>query len=270
MTMKRPSISVLMGVYYRRESTVMLERSIRSILAQTLPDFEFLICDDGSSREACSCLDQIAAGDERIRPIRRGNLMSLPSKLNACLGEAQGQWIARMDDDDYSHPQRFEKQLTYLRNNPQVDFVGCNVNLSRNGSIAGVRYLPEHPTVRDFYFTQPYIHPTLVFKRAVLSAVGGYSESPQCLLCEDYDLLLRLYEHGYRGSNLQEILFDYTVPSTAKGNRKITHRWNEAVTRYHRFKSLHVLPGALPYVLKPLAVGLIPEPVLKKLKSYRT
>ena len=60
---------------------------------------------------------------------------------------------------------------------------------------------------------------------------------------------------------------DYTVPATAKGSRKMKHRWNEAVTRYGRFKELGVLPGALPYVVKPLAVGLLPEFILRKMKK---
>ena len=66
---------------------------------------------------------------------------------------------------------------------------------------------------------------------------------------------------------MQEVLFDYTIPATAKGNRKMRHRWNEAVTRYRRFGELGLLPGALPYVVKPLAVGLLPEKVLKRLKG---
>ena len=117
--------------------------------------------------------------------------------------------------------------------------------------------------------TQPYVHPALLFRRACLDAVGGYSEDPRCILCEDYDLLLRLYEAGFTGANLQEILFDYTIPVTAKGSRRMKHRWNEAVTRFRRFRGLGVLPRAWPYVLKPLAVGLVPERLLYALKKKR-
>ena len=67
--------------------------------------------------------------------------------------------------------------------------------------------------------------------------------------------------------NLQENLLDYTLPQTAKGSRKMRHRWNETVTRYCRFRELGILPQALPYVIKPLAVGLLPEPVLRRLKG---
>lgn len=264
--MEQPLISVLMGVYYRRPHTELLERSVASVLEQTHLRLELLICDDGSAPEASAYLEEVARREPRVRLIRRGTLFSLPAKLNACLAEARGDYIARMDDDDYSHPERFAAQLQYLEEHPDTAFVGCNVRLWRDG-VVGERHLPEYPEVRDFYFVQPYIHPALLFRKEVLAAVGGYSEDPCCTLCEDYDLLLRLYAAGYRGCNLQVCLLDYTVPVTAKGNRKMRHRWNEAVTRFRRFRELGVLPAALPYVVKPLAVGLIPEPILRKLKK---
>lgn len=264
-----PLISVLMGVYYRRPDTALLERSVRSILSQTEGRFELLICDDGSCQPAVEYLNRAAGQDGRIRLIRPGDRFTLPEKLNACLAQAKGELIARMDDDDVSHPERFARQVSFLEEHPEVSFVGCTVNLCKEGGKVGERELPERPTVQDFYMVQPYIHPTLLFRREALAAVGGYSEEKHCILCEDYDLLLRLYAQGYSGANLQERLFDYTVPATAKGSRRMCHRWNEAVTRYRRFRQLGVLPGALPYVVKPLAVGLLPEPVLRRWKECR-
>ena len=144
-----------------------------------------------------------------------------------------------------------------------------NVALVRDGTSIGKRSFPEYPTVQDFYITQPYIHPALIFRREVLEAVGGYSERKSCVLCEDYDLLLRLYKKGFYGANLQEILLNYTVPVTAKGNRNMKHRWNESVVRWQRFYELGVLPGAIPYVIKPLAVGLLSESILAEIKKRR-
>lgn len=262
-------ISILMGVYYRRGDTAVLERSVASMLAQTEGDFELLICDDGSSVDAMALVERMAAEDGRIRLLRPGGVASLPCKLNVCLKSAKGEWIARMDDDDYSHPDRLEKQLAYLQAHQELDFVGCNVNLVCEGRPVGQRRVPARPEVRDFYFSQPYIHPTLLFRRETLERVDGYSEDKRCVLCEDYDLLLRLYAAGCRGGNLQEALFDYTLPPSAKGSRRMCHRWNETVTRYRRFKQLGELPKAWPYVVKPLAVGLVPEKVLRWMKERR-
>lgn len=265
-----PAISVLMGVYYQSSDTTGLQRSMASILAQTYTNFEFLICDDGSSGIAKALVTKFAQTDPRIRLVRRGNLIKLPEKLNACLREATGAYIARMDDDDYAHTDRFEKQMGFLSKNRNIDFVGCNVNLCCAGEMIGLRKLPEHPTIRDFLFVQPYIHPTLIFRREALDTVGGYSEDKYCVLCEDYDLLLRLYEQGYSGANLQDFLFDYSIPATARGGRKMAARWNEAVTRYRHFHRLHLLPKAWPYVIKPLAVGALPENILRLVKRRWT
>lgn len=267
--MPRPIVSVIMGVYHPQKDTALLRRSVLSILAQDMWELELIICDDGSSQETAILLDQIKREDNRIVLLREGNLYTLPCKLNACLRIAKGEWVARMDDDDFSHSDRFTKQLAFLEEHPQIAFVGSNVNLCRNGRVVGVRTLPMFPAVRNFYMTQPYIHPALLFRRVALETVGGYSEDKHCVLCEDYDLLLRLYAKGFRGANIQEMLLDYTIPATAKGSRTMSHRWNETVTRWRRFRELGVLPGALPYVVKPLAVGMLPEKILGGLKKKR-
>lgn len=264
---KTPTISVAMGTLYTREGLELLQRSIESILNQTFEDFEFLICDDGSSNEAKQLIDKYAKRDARIILIRCGNKIDLASKLNICARTAKGKYVARMDDDDYSVSERFQKQVRMLENNKDISFVGSNVFLNRGGKICGERILPENPTVEDFYMAQPFIHPTLMFRKEALIGIGGYSEGKYQVLCEDYDLLLRLYARGYIGMNLQENLLEYTIPMTVKGNRKMYHRANETVTRFERFKELGKLPRAFPYVLKPLAVGLIPEALLKALKK---
>lgn len=264
---EHPLISVLMGVYYQKEDLEPLKRSVHSILNQSLGDFELLICANGSSEPAVHYLEELAQKEQRLRMILLEDRVDLASKLNACLREASGRYIARMDDDDLSRPQRFAKQIKALETHSSVGFVGSNVTLWRSGMGCGERRFPEFPKVRDFYFTQPFVHPSLLFRREILDAVGGYSEAAQQVLCEDYDLLLRLYQAGYCGMNLQEPLLEYTIPVTAKGNRRMCHRWNETVTRYHRFRELGKLPAAWPYVVKPLVVGLVPSMMLEKLKN---
>ena len=262
-----PSVSVLMGVFYQRKDLTMLRRSVDSILRQNWEDFELLICDSGSLQEASRLLEEYARKDNRVRLLHSSGRYDLAAKLNVCLREARGRYIARMDDDDCSDTDRLSRQLQALEDHSEIAFVGCNVRLFQGDNCVGVRMMPAQPEIKDFYLVQPFIHPTLVFRREALEAVKGYSEDPRQLLCEDYDLLLRLYAAGYRGMNLREPLLDYTIPLTAKGNRKMKHRWNEAVTRYQRFRQLGVLPGAAPYILKPLVVQLIPERLFGWLKS---
>ena len=266
---ERPLVSVAMGVCCRRPDTALLERAVDSILCQTMPDFEFLICEYGSAPAAVEYLQRAAARDKRIRLLSGRSPGTLSQNLNDCLSAARGTYIARMDDDDWSAPDRFAKQLAFLREHGEIAFVGCDARLVRSGETVGERRFPALPRVEDFYMVQPYLHPTLMFRRDALLAVGGYSEADSVLLCEDYDLLLRLYAQGAQGANLQEQLLDYTVPETARGSRRMPHRWNEAVTRYRRFRELGRLPKALPFVVKPLAVGLLPEPLLRRIKRMR-
>lgn len=263
-----PEISVLMGVYYQQKELEFLKKSIQSILSQTMADFELIICDDGSTKEACNCIDTFANHDKRVIVVRGVQSHLLPVKLNACLRVAKGRWIGRMDDDDFSHPNRFYVQMNYLKAHQSVSFVGCNVNVVRDGEVVGQRIFPEFPSVRDFYFVQPFIHPTLILKKEVLDAVNGYSEDKHCILCEDYDLLLRLYANGYQGANVQDILFDYTISNATGNNRKMMHRINEVVTRFRRFRELKCLPYALPYVIKPVVVGIMPKRIVRWMRGF--
>lgn len=264
-----PIVSVIMGVYYKNNDLFFLKRSVESILAQSMTDLEFVICDDGSTAAVCQYLEEMKHKDSRIRIVRTGELFSLPEKLNACLSQSTGKLIARMDDDDYSHIDRFTRQISFMQQHPEVAFVGCQANLWRKGMVIDVRHFPLLPSVKDFYFSQPFLHPSLMFRREPLELVGGYSTDRYCLLCEDYDLLLRLYALGYQGANLPQVLIDYTVPLKVKGARNMRHRLNEVVTRYRRFKELKQFPYALPYVIKPILVGVLPDSILLKLKKRK-
>ncbi|MBQ9459659.1 MAG: glycosyltransferase [Oscillospiraceae bacterium] len=264
-----PSVSVAMGIRYRRESLEPLHRSVESILNQTVADFELLICDDGSTLEASRVLDEYAARDGRIRLLRPGGALELPQKLNVCLRQARGGYIARMDDDDWSHPERFARQLAALEQEREIAFAGCSVNLCRDGARVGARDLPVYPSVRDFYDTSPFVHPALVFRRSALEAVGGYCEEPYCRLCEDYDLLMRLYAAGYRGKNLPDRLLDYTLPPKGKKNRALRDRLHEAQTRWRRYHELGVLHEAWIYTAKPIAAALLPQRAVERLREIR-
>lgn len=259
-------ISVAMGVRYRREELAPLRRAIESILQQSYTNLEFLICENGSTETAKALLLEYAQQDNRIRLIDGSGASLLGEKLNRCIFAARGRWIARQDDDDCSLTNRLMRQIEFLQAHNHYAFVGSYVKIEQDGTIIGVRKFPEAPQVKDFLFVQPFIHPTLLFRKDSLKAIGGYSQSRFCAGCEDYDLLLRLYQAGYQGANLTEPYFIYRIPSPGVGARSYSMRINEMVTRWNRFYAVGLLPGALPYVLKPIVVGLIPQRLLSKLK----
>jgi len=114
MLNREPLVSVLMGVYQPKPSSLsMLRRAVDSMLFQDYPALELLLCDDGSAPSVCRCLEEYAARDSRVRLIRRGDAFTLPQKLNLCLLHAKGAYLVRMDDDDYALPSRLSIQMEF-------------------------------------------------------------------------------------------------------------------------------------------------------------
>ena len=262
----QPLISVIMGVRHPEEDVSALVCSVESILQQTYQNLELLICEDASSRQAKDVLCRYAQSDGRICLIDGKAAETLAEKLNRCLKAAKGTFIARQDDDDVSAPERLERQIGFLLSHAEISFVGCNVELMQGGAFAGMRTFPEYPTPRDFLFVQPFIHPTLLFRKEALETVGGYCAEKRCDGCEDYDLLLRLYAAGMAGANLQKAYFQYSIPLPGQSKRTLSMRIRESRVRWARFQQLGMLPGALPYVIKPVLVGLLPNRLLAVLK----
>lgn len=264
-------ISVIMGTKCSEYRLNSLKRSVDSILNQTYKDFEFIICDNGSCDKALIWLDSKAKEDARVRLHRPLGIDTLQKKLNECIKISNGNFIARMDDDDVSNLNRFELQLQFLMNNREVNFVGSNILEVSVDGISVPRKLPKFPTINDFKFTQPYIHPTLIFRKEVFEDVGLYSESNWKESCEDYDLLLRIYEFGMIGANIQETLLEYSIYNSQEKKKRYKYRINEFLVRVKHFYKLKKLHLWFLYALKPLIVGIIPLNFLVKLrKRYRS
>ena len=265
---RAPRLSVIMGAYNVASLTVF-HKAMDSVLGQTMGDFEFIICDDGSTDETWQLLKELDDRDRRVRLIQNPKNRGLAASLNHCLEHARGELIARQDADDISAPERFQKQLNFLDANPEIGFVGCNVTLWDETGNWGERQFPECPQAKDFLFTMPFVHGTLMFRRGALDAVEGYRVAKETRRAEDYDMLMRMYAAGLRGANLQERLYAFLEDRAAQKRRKYRYRLDEAVVRWKGFRGLGLMPGALPYVVKPLAVGLIPGGILRGLKRQR-
>lgn len=267
-TDKPPKVSVISGVY-NIGSLSVFPLAAESVLAQTAGDFEWILCDDGSTDNTREILDELAKADSRIRVIGNAANKGLAESLNHCLAHARGELIARQDADDLSAADRFRKQIEYLEANPQIGFVGSNVALWDHTGRYGKRVFPEFPQPKDFLFTQPFVHGALMFRRSALEAAGGYRAAKETLRAEDYEMLMRMYAAGIRGANIQEELYFFKEDEATQRRRKYRYRLDEAAVRWRGFQEIGLMPGALPYVAKPLVVGLIPVKLLKKLKKLR-
>ena len=131
-----PKVSIIMGVY-NCKNLDLLKNSIDSIINQTFKDWEFIICNDGSTDATLDNLNKLKALDQRIKIITYEENKGLAYALNECIKYADGEYIARQDDDDVSYSERIEKQVKFLENNPQYAVVGTNADVYDSNGIWG-------------------------------------------------------------------------------------------------------------------------------------
>lgn len=262
-------ISIIMGIYRMANKESIVRLAINSILVQTYKEFEFIICDDGSDDGTYEMIQNIVKEDNRVILIRNKENKGLAHSLNHCLSIAKGKYIARMDADDISMPDRLEKQIKFLDEHPAYSIVGCNLLLINNKGIWGKRILEEKPQKKSFLFTSPFCHPAIVMRKEVLDKVNNYKVEKITRRAEDYDLFMRIYVNGYKGYNMQEFLYQFREDDDAFKRRAYKYRWDEVQVRYRGFKKLGLMPKGFLYVIKPLIVGLIPQKFLAKLREMR-
>ena len=261
-------VSVIMGVY-NTSNRDMLQKSILSILNQTYKNFEFIICDDGSTDNTLDIVKEIVNGDNRVKIIKNDKNMGLAFTLNHCIDNANGIYIARMDADDESNLVRLEKQVDFLDNHPEYAVVASNWNLFDENGIWGKRRAPEVIEKKDFLFNSPIAHPTVMMRKNVLEKVNRYRVAKETIRAEDYDLFMRMYANNYKIYTIQEELFNVREDKNCFSRRKYRYRIQEVKVRFKGFKELKLYPVGIFYVIKPLIVGLIPANILKKLRKLR-
>lgn len=201
---KSPTISVVMSVY---NGAQFLASAIESILNQTFRDFEFIIVNDGSTDSSPVVLDEYAHRDRRIRLISREN-RGLIVSLNEGIASARGKWIARMDADDISFLDRFEKQMTWLQKTG-ADICGGSVKLFGARTCRTWRYEQDDDVIKlQLCFNAPFAHPTVVI-RTELAQKHPYDSLAKH--GEDYDLWTRLALAGAKMTNVRETVLRYRV-----------------------------------------------------------
>lgn len=254
---QQPLVSVLMGVY-QIEGLAQFPVMMESLLNQSYEKIEILICNDGSTDATGVILKDWAVRDARIRILTHEKNQGLAAALNTCMTVMRGSLLARQDADDISHPTRLAKQAAFLQKHSEIHFVGTNVSLCDHQGMWGQRRLPAFPRREDFLFCSPFVHGSVMFRAEALRTAQGYRVRRCTCRTEDYDLFMRMYALGMRGANLQENLYNYREDRANMDKRKYRYRVNEAFVRYQGFWKLGLLPQGLPYVMKPLLVGLIP------------
>jgi glycosyltransferase involved in cell wall biosynthesis len=203
-----PLVSVLLPFF---NATETLESAIQSIQSQTYKDWELLLVDDGSTDGSEELAKSFATKDDRI------HYLSLPhagivSALLEGLKVARGDFVARMDADDLSLPERFQKQVAFLESHSDVDLVACQVgfggDVEKQAGYAGhVAWVNRQLTHEDHYNNRfvdaPVAHPSVMWRRGAIEEFGSYREGN---FPEDFELWLRWFQGGARFAKIPEEL----------------------------------------------------------------
>jgi glycosyltransferase involved in cell wall biosynthesis len=180
--------------FNRRE---YLEISINSVLNQTFKDFELIIVNDGSTDETAEFLNQLQKLDNRIRCIHQTN-QGLIKSLNNGISVAIGDYIARIDDDDFwSDSKKLEKQIDFLEKNPDYILIGSSGMIifeADKKTIFWEKPITDKNIRKQMLFKCPFIHSSVIFRKEIVKRIGGYRE--ECKLVEDWDLWMRLGKIG--------------------------------------------------------------------------
>lgn len=206
---KIDNYSVIMSVYHKVDPK-HLDISINSILNQTYKTNEFILIKDGKlTKEQNEIIDKIVHNNKKIFKIfefseNKGAGPAYNKGIEMC----SNKWAAIMDSDDYALPEKFEKQMNYLSENPEIDAIGTNAVefLDSFDNVVSTRIMPEtnEDIVKFGHGRCPMIQPTVIFKVDSVKKCGSYQESK---LTEDYDLYIRMIMNDCKFYTYQEILY---------------------------------------------------------------
>lgn len=255
-------ISVIMGV--KNSNKKLLDDAILSILSQSYEELEFIICDDGSDDDTFERLSKWKERDGRIKILKNKKNMGLAYTLNRCIEISSGEFIARMDADDYSYENRFAAQINFLKNNTNLFFCSSNIDIYDGTDITVKnKKMIEFPTKRNLVYQSCFVHPASMFRREVFSTLKGYRVSKETTRAEDYDLFMRAYGAGLLGGNISTPLLRYQMNSKdIKNKRKFKYRLEEVIVRVKGYNAMKIPKRFYIYALKPIIAGMIPTRVM--------
>jgi len=200
-------LSVILPVYNAEK---YIAEAIESILTQSYQDFEFIIINDGSTDRSLDIIQSYADQDSRIQLVSRDN-KGLIFTLNEAISLAKGDFIARMDADDISLPNRFEQQIKYLDEHPKTAVVGTGYRYMDEAGVVGDKrnvFTAFEDIKASFYFTNPIAHPSVMINYRLLGSEYCYLEQYKTI--EDLELWFRI-SANHEIVNLAEVLLHYRV-----------------------------------------------------------
>lgn len=259
MNQNEPLVSIIMGVY-NGEFTV--KRCIESILMQTYIRWEFIICDDCSTDKTYDIIKQYALNDSRIKILKNDHNLRLAATLNRCLLESKGKYIARIDADDESYPDRIARQVKFLNENPQFAVVGSNMMIFDENGDKYIRKYEKNPTKWGLITNVPFAHPTIMMRAEVYRELGGYRVGDDTVRAEDLDLWFRFFSRGYNGYNLDIVLYRYHESIEDYNKRSLNSALQTTKVFLKGYKLIGVPLYLYIFAFKPIVAAIFPKKIM--------
>lgn len=246
-------VSVGIPIY---NASLYLDDAIKSIMAQTYKKWELILINDGSLDSSLDIAKYYESLDSRIRVISDGENKKLPFRLNQLVYESKGEYIARMDADDVMHPQRLEKQLSFLEENRNYDLVSSGlISIDSQNKVKGFRCVNQlYDDFSSPSLGYPIVHPSVMARKSWYERNLYSLEYPRA---EDFELWTRaIIKKDFNMAVLPDLLLYYREEGNLSKD-KITNSYKDLLKIYKYYSVNKFTVPALKIYFKILAVNLM-------------
>ena len=261
----KPEISVIMSVYNDEK---YIAKAIDSILTQSFSNFELIICDDYSTDRSSNIIEKYVKQDNRIVFFKNEKNLGLATSLNRCIERAKGKYIARMDSDDVSRPDRFAVQSEFLDTHKDVAVIGAYIQeFSDICENLGVRKFPldTDGAKKLIYKANPLAHPAVMMRKSMFDDGISYDENYRT--SQDLALWFDILTAGYNVANIDKVLLNFRRNDSVY-KRRSNRKDSNLEFKVHE-KGIYKLFGISPYKsLFPIAryiLRLLPSSIIRML-----
>lgn len=262
--MSVPAVSVLMAVH---DGAPWITQAVASVLAQSAGDLELIVIDDGSADATPDLL--AAVHDSRLR-LERQARTGLTRSLNRALGLARAPLVARLDADDWALPERLERQRGFLQAHPDVGLLGT---AAREVDTAGRLLTTVTPPCDDAALRRalircnPFVHSSIVTRRALVERAGGYDE--RLPVVQDYDLWMRLSRLTRLANLAEPLVVRRRLPGAVSVQRDGDRLRAETRVRWRAVRAGTYPWWCAVFVARPALALVLPLPVRRAVRRAR-
>lgn len=250
-------ITVLMAIY---NCSSTLAEALDSLLSQTYQGFKVILCDDCSTDDTYAVAQQyVNKYPEKFILIKNEVNSKLPKSLNNCLQYADTEYVARMDGDDISKPERFEKEIDFLDKHPEYAVVSTAMEYFDESGVFMISKPIERPSQKEFIASSPHAHAPAMIRTSVMKSVGGYTCKRWTQRGQDVYLWAKIYSYGYRGYNLLQPLYSMRDDNNAFKRRSVKEGLLAVIRTYDIYKMMHIPIVYYYTIFRPFIVAIMPR-----------